>query len=371
MARRMLIGLALIMLGALVLPLAPAAAAGELPDDGVVIWNEDYTLGEDETLEGDLVIFNGDAFLEAGSRVNGNVVVWNGSAEVAGSVRGDLIASNGDIQLEHGAHVQGDVVCTWNCDIERGEGSQIDGQIIEGPVIRGIPFGQFAEPGLNIQIPPSDPDPFWLSGPEQLLRWIFRVIRRVVTVLVVAAIGGLVALIWPEATDRVGHAVFESPGPSLGIGLLTAVAGAALITALAITICLSPAAVLLALALSTAGLLGWIAVGARVGRRLLRALKAGRVAPVVSASLGTLIVTLVTVGLSTAFCLSPLGWLLTFLIGSFGLGAVVLTRFGTVRYVPTRTSSSIKGRAEPTIVEEEPSPEAPADPDPGVRAGDE
>lgn len=356
MARRGLIWLALIVLGGLVLPLAPVAAAGELPDDGVVIWNEDYTLSEDETLDGDLVIFNGDASLEAGSRVSGNVVVWNGSADVAGDVRGDLIVSSGDIQLEGEAHVAGDVVCTWNCDIERGEGTRVDGQIIEGPFIRGIPFSQFAEPGMIIQIPPSDPDPFWLSGPEQLLRWMLRVVRRVVTVLVVAAIGGLVALIWPEATDRVGHAVFESPGASLGIGVLTVFAGAALITALAITICLSPAAILLALALSAAGLLGWIGVGARVGRRLLRALKAGRVPPLLSAGLGTLIITLVTVGLSTAFCLSPLGWLLTFLIGCFGLGAVVLTRFGTMRYVPARRSTNVDEPAQPVTVEDEASP---------------
>jgi len=353
MVRKVMIWLALVVLGGLVLPLAPVTAAGELPDDGVVIWNEDYTLGEDESLNGDLVIFNGDAFLEAGSHVRGNVVVWNGSADVAGEVDGDLIASNGDILLAGDAYVVGDVVCTWNCDIDRGERTRVDGDVVKGPFIRGIPFGQFAGPGLNIEIPPSDPDPFWLSGAEQLLRWVFRVIRRVVTVLVVATIGGLVALIWPEATDRVGQTVFESPGASLGVGLLTVIAGAALITALTITICLSPAAILLALALSAAGLLGWIAVGARVGRRLLQALKHREVTPLWSASLGTLIVTLVAAGLSNAFCLSPLGWLLTFLVGAFGLGAVILTRFGTVRYVPDRSAVMAGTPVQPATVEDE------------------
>lgn len=354
MMKRVLIWLSLVVLGSLALPLAPVTAAGDLPDDGVVIWNEDYTLSEDERVDGDLVIFNGDGFLEAGSRVSGNVVIWNGSAEVAGDVRGDLIASNGDIQLVGDAHVQGDVVCTWNCDIERGEGARVDGQIIKGPVIRGIPFGQFAQPGLNIEIPPSDPDPLWFSGVEQLLRWIFRMVRRAVTVLVVAAIAGLVALIWPEATDRVGHAAFDSPGTSLGVGLLTVIAGATLVTALVITICLSPAAILVALALSAAGLLGWLAVGARIGRQFLRAVKAGKVTPLWSASLGTLIITLVAVGLSNAFCLAPLGWLVSFLIGSLGLGAVVLTRFGTVHYVPDRTPARTEAQVEPVMVEDEP-----------------
>jgi hypothetical protein len=261
------------------------------------------------------------------------VVVWNGNADVGGVVEGSVVASNGDIQLNDEAHVQGDVVCTWNCDIEQGEGTRIDGDIIEGPSLRGVPFGQLGEPGLRIEAPSFEPEDFWMSGPEQLLRWILRVVRRVVTVLVIAAIGGVVALIWPEATDQVGGTAFKSPGASLGVGFLTIVAAVVLILALAITICLSPAAALVALALSAAGLFGWIAIGARIGERLLRALNAGDIAPLWSAGLGTLIVTLITVGLSTAFCLSPLGWLLIFVIGCFGLGAVVLTRFGTTPYV--------------------------------------
>ncbi len=344
MQRRMLVWLTVIVLGALLLPVTTVTAASEQPDDGVVIWSEDYILAEDEELDGDLVVFNGDATLEPGSRVRGDVVVWNGNADVDGIVEGNLVASNGDVRLDENAHVQGDVVCTWNCDIEQDEGARVDGELIEGPSLRGIPFGQLGEPGLQIEAPSFDPEPFWLSGPEQLLRWIFRVVRRVVTVLVIAAIGGVVALIWPRETAQVGDVAFESPGASLGVGFLTIIAALALILALAITICLSPAAALVALALSAAGLFGWIAIGARVGERLLQALKAtgdkraqldhDPAAPLWSAGLGTLIITLITVGLSTAFCLSPLGWLLTFVIGCFGIGAVVLTRFGTTPYVP-------------------------------------
>jgi hypothetical protein len=187
-----------------------------------------------------------------------------------------------------------------------------------------------------------------MSGAEQLLRWIFRIVRGMLTILVIAAIGSVVALIWPEATDRVGLTAFRSPGASLGIGVLTLVAGITLVTVLAITICLSPAAVLLALALGAAALFGWVAIGARVGRRLLRALNAGEVAPLWVAGLGTLVITLITMGLSAAFCLAPLGWLLMFAIGCFGLGAVVLTRFGTTPYVPG-------GDREPS----EPSPPSP------------
>jgi hypothetical protein len=136
---------------------------------------------------------------------------------------------------------------------------------------------------------------------------------------------------------------------------------------LVITICLSPGAALVALALGAAGLLGWIAIGAQIGRRLLQALDAtgdrvNPVAPMWSAALGTLIITLITVGLSTALCLSPLGWLLMFVIGCFGLGAVVLTRFGTTPYVPSQPrkptapvspAPSVEPPTEPTVEDAE------------------
>jgi hypothetical protein len=185
-------------------------------------------------------------------------------------------------------------------------------------------------------------------------------LRTTVTTLVIAAIGGIVALIWPEATTQVERTVFESPGASLGVGLLTVIASVAMIIALAITICLSPLAALVALALGAAGLFGWIAIGARVGRRLLAALDTGDVAPLWTTALGTLLITLITLGLTAAFCLAPLGWLLIVVIGSFGLGSVVLTRFGTTPYTPDAHPKGIAPVSPPAPAEEmspEPAPE--------------
>jgi len=166
---RALVSLTLALLVGLLLPAVPALAASETPDDGVVIWNEDYTLAKDEVLDGDLVVFNGDVTLESGSRVRGNVVIWNGNAEASGLVGGNLVISNGEIQLGEDAHVEGDVVCSWNCDIQREEGARVGGDIIEGPTLQGFPFADWGEQGLRIRVPSRDAEPFWLSGPEQLL----------------------------------------------------------------------------------------------------------------------------------------------------------------------------------------------------------
>lgn len=335
MRRRTFIWLIALLLGGL-LPVTSALAASDSPDDGVVLWNEDYTLAEGEQLDGGLVVFNGDVTLAIYSRVEGDVVIWNGGADVEGTIRGDLVASNGDIHLGGNARVTGDVVCIWNCNIERGEGAQVEGSIVEGISLRGFQLGRWrglTRPSIEM----TGGSPFWLWGPRHALAWLLKVIRGMITILVIAVMGGLAALIWPEATAQVGRTVFKSPGPSLGIGLLTIVAATALIIALTITICFSPVAALIALALAAAGLFGWVAIGARVGERLLQGIdlgETGEVAPLWAAGLGTLLITLVSVGLSAALCLAPLGWLLILTLGSLGLGAVVLTRFGTTPYIP-------------------------------------
>jgi hypothetical protein len=366
--KRWLIGLIVLSVGVLLLPATPALADGDPPDDdGVVIWNEDYTLEEGKQLDGDLIVFNGDVTLEAGSRVQGSVITWNGSAKVEGAVEHDLVVSGGDIVLGDSARVAGDVVCSWNCDLEQKPGARVDGGIIEGIPLRGLQLDRVR----GVPQIPSLPK-IWASGPGRVLNWMLRAIRSLVAIMVVAAVAGLVALIWPQQTAQVGQTVVEAPLPSLGIGLLTVVAGTALIVALAITICLSPVAILAALALSAAGLFGWIAVGGVVGERLLRALNAREIAPLWAAGLGALLITLIGTGLSSAFCLAPLGWLMIFVLGSIGLGAVVLTRFGTTAYVPAASPGSGPPRLTPPPQALAPA-EAPEPPEPpeGEAGGEE
>jgi len=334
MRKQWLIWLIVLLAGELLLPATPALADGAPPgDDGIVIWNRDYTLENNGQVDGDLVVFNGDVTLEADSYVAGSVIVWNGSAAVDGTVEEDLVVSGGDIVLGASAWVKGDLVCTWNCDLEQKEGARVDGKITEGLPLPTLGLGRWRELPTP---PPGAPSPltFWAASPGRILGWMLSVIRGVTAVLVVAAVAGLVALLWPHQTAQVGQTMAGAPWHSLGIGLLTSVAATVLIVTLAVTICLSPIAALAALALGVAGLFGWTAAGALIGERLLQALHVRSSAPLWAAGLGTLLITLVGMGLSAAFCLAPLGWLMVFVLGCLGLGAVVLTRFGTQTYAP-------------------------------------
>lgn len=344
MNRRLLSKVAVVLVSVLLLtPPAQAFADGSPPGDGIVIWNKDYTLGQGETISGDLVVFNGDATLETDSRVDGSVVVWNGNIEVAGTIEGDLVVSGGDIHLQDGAVVRGQVVCSWNCELEQDQGARVDGSIVEGVPWRRFRLEQGKGPSISIPL-----FEFWAATPRTAAHWAFGIVRSLAAILVVATVAGLVALILPNQVAQVSRAITEAPLPCLGFGLLTLVAAAVGIVVLAVTICLSPLSVLVALALGMAGLFGWAGVGVWVGERLLRALNVHNPVPLLTAGAGTLLITLVGAGLSFTLCLAPLGWLLTLILGCTGLGAVVLTRFGTVEY-----NRSLTHRPHPNPLEEE------------------
>jgi len=384
MHRNKAISLLFAVLCVLMFTAVPAFALNEPPDpDGGLIWNEDFTLESGEQVDGDLVVFNGDVLLEDGSAVDGDVIVWNGNALVDGAVGGELVVSNGDIHLGDNARVDGNVICSWACDIEQEEGAQVDGSVIESTPLRELQFEWGDQYELPVPLPSVPHITFWDSGPGRALSWVFKVLRIIAGVLAVTVVGGLMALIWPEATERVGRTVARQPLPALGIGLLAAIAGGALIVGLAMTICLSPVALLATLLLGAAVLFGWISLGALVGDRLFGALKAQDVTPLWSASIGTLVLTAATGGLSAFFCLAPLGWLVSFLVSVAGLGGVALTRFGTVEYAPETQQVSrpmaptvepkevtdLWEAEEPEMLESEPAaPQTPEEPEAGEEA---
>jgi hypothetical protein len=112
--------------------------------------------------------------------------------------------------------------------------------------------------------------------------------------------------------------------------LLTAVVALALMVLFAITICLSPVALLLFAATLVAGVFGWIAVGLLVGQRVLEAFKVRGITSMIAVVVGILLISL----LGAIPCI---GTIAAIIAGCLGLGAVVLTRFGTQTYpLPTR-----------------------------------
>ena len=303
--------LALLML----IPAVPAFAEG--PNDGRVIFGGDFTLESGEELDGDLAVFGGNVVLEESSLVDGDVAVIGGRARVAGKVDGDLVVFGGSVKLEPTAVIEGDLV-TFGGQVERAEGAIVRGEIVRSP---GFEFE-----GLT-GLWRFRPGPYVPRWPDRLFQFFWGVFQAGLVTLALMALGVLIVLFWPQQTELVGQAIVAAPLPSLGVGFLTAIVAAALAALLAITICLLPMSFFVAVATLAAVLFGWTAVGLLVGQRLLAALKVQETNQLVAVLVGVLLISLLT-------AVPCLGWLFAVVVGSLGLGAVVLTRFGTMAYPP-------------------------------------
>jgi hypothetical protein len=162
---------------------------------------------------------------------------------------------------------------------------------------------------------------------------------------------------------------------SFGVGLLTLIVGITAMILLFITCCLIPVGLLLALALVLATLYGWIVVGYLLGERILRAVQQSTGAPSVttSALVGIFLITLIQQGLmalSNIPCLGFFFWLmgaaLWLFVASTGLGAVVLTRFGTQPYTGASRASTPPPSLPPTTEGEPDQVESPDETQPDL-----
>jgi cytoskeletal protein CcmA (bactofilin family) len=328
--------LALVLLSSLLVFVTPAAAPARAQEDhresGQIVFGRDVTLESGETVDGDLVVFGGSLMTRADSRIVGDAVVFGGSITIAGQVTGDVTAIGGNVDLAPTARVQGDAVALGG-RVQRDAGAQLLGQRVE--------TGRF-DPARWLSAPGGVGLPFATARAASFdaVAAFLRLFRAALTSLIVAVIGLLVVLFLPEHSRVIGGTITDATAASFGTGFLTLIVGVALIAVLVITICLAPLGLLLALPLVLATLLGWVVTGYILGQRVMPLLKREATpAPYVTALVGVLILTGVQQGLTVLGDLPCLGfffWLLGAILwlvaASVGLGAVVLSRFGSQHY---------------------------------------
>jgi len=327
--------------------------------DGKVIFGGSYTLRSGDRLYGDLVVFGGSAIVESDSRVTGNVVVIGGTADIAGRVNQDLVLIGGAAQLRSSAEVDGQLVRVGG-GLQKEEGATIHGGESGGMPIPRVP-----------PIPPVPPVPpvrRWVdNGVNTWLNFVWHVARAIGTTILLALLAVFAVALWPDPMQRVGRTIKSNVGMSWVVGVLTPLAFAVVIPAFAILSALLVIAcglgllgfmliAVASLALAVAWLMGWIALGQIVGDWLLRALGTRDATPAASAAVGTAAITFLWLGLDSLNglgwlcglgCLAAFGWVIFAVLGPIGLGAVVLTRFGTQSYNGT-TSYVPSGPIAPT-----------------------
>lgn len=278
--------------------------------NGRLVLGGTYTLAEGETLQGDLVIAGGSVTLETGSQVQGDILMMGGSLRADGLVSGEILALGGQVSLGENAIVEGSVNMLGG-RLDRAAGSQVLGEqgfTLPSPVLPGLPEN-FSLPQLNAGI-----SPLWK---------VFWILMRS---FLWAAAALLVTLFLPRATRKVGQAISQQPVVAGGLGCLITMVAPVILFLIGITIIGIPISLLAALVLVVAWFYGLIAVGLEVGTRLCGAFKQEWAMPV-SAAVGVFLLTIV---INSFDALIPcVGWIFPVLVGVVGLGAVLLTRFGT------------------------------------------
>lgn len=148
-----------------------------------------------------------------------------------------------------------------------------------------------------------------------------------------AAFGILMFLLLPEHVDRARRAAMANPIHSEGVGLLSLFVVVPVLFLFAITILLLPLSFFILLCVVIAIIFGWVALGMEVGLRLSKIL-AREWDRGISVGVGTFMLTLTVYGLRLVLDFVPcVGWIIPTLAILLGLGAVVLSRFGTREYL--------------------------------------
>ncbi len=319
--KRVLMALS-VVLALLVFGVAPALAQDG--DGGKVVVGQDYVLAAGNQLHGDLAVLGGSAVIEDGAEVIGNVAVAGGSLTVSGRITGDVSVFGGRIELRSPAVVEGDVA-TFGGELTQDEGATVNGHVVQG-------FGAANSAQPPALTTPQPPQPTSLL--RILLNYIWQVLGAIGLALALAALGLLALVMFPQQTERVAKTAVASPLVTFGVGVLTLLIVLGLSAILAVTICLAPIAILLVLVSAVAWIFAWVAMGWLVGQRLLEAIKLRNPNPLLEAILGIFLITLLWRAVPC------LGWLFWFIITSLGLGAIVLTRFGTQSYASRAAAPS-------------------------------
>jgi hypothetical protein len=223
--------------------------------------------------------------------------------------------------------------------VTRAEGSVVKGQTVSGasgPVIEFGGVGSTVVPPIEIS-----PEPVTVPDFSRLFSTAFDPVLQVGGLLLRSIALGVLALLLMlflhEPTERVANAVSRQGVMAGGMGLLTVFVAPLAVLLMIVTIILIPVAAFAVMALGVAVVFGWIGLGLEVGQRFTQMMKINWPVPV-AAGLGTFLLTLVANGIAFIPCV---GWLAPTVLGFIGLGAVVMTRFGTRMVIQPLTPSPV------------------------------
>lgn len=246
-----------------------------------------------EIVCGDLTSFWGNITIRG--EVKGDVVVIGGNVVIDGGVDGNVTLYGGNLSSSPGAHVNGDIhVCG-------GQRSKDTGLLLHGSYF-GCPTSVIDMLGNDAGIQFR----FWY-----IVTWVL--------------LGVLLTTLLPEHVMMVATTVKSKMRRSLALGLLSILLAPTIFTVLLALIIPIPLAILVAVGLFAAWALGTVSIGWIIGDWITKRILPQHDTRIVQVVIGLAILALFG-------SLPYIGWLINIGIGTLGIGAVFLSRFGTRIY---------------------------------------
>jgi hypothetical protein len=272
------------------------------------------------------VRFGGSIEVAEDEVVSDPVVAIGGNVNVLGRVEDDVVAVGGSVHLGPKAEVTGSVTAVGG-SVEQERGATVDGEVQEVGVAGPVHFG---------------PQHWWAMGHDVFSGW-FRLFGTVLRVALVILLALIIAIAAERPVARIARKAGEEPWTSGFVGLAAQVFFVPVlvvtVVVLAISIIGIPLLVLVPFALIAllfGVLMGFTGVAHRVGvwavgphRGALVATAVGAVLIAAGTFLARFLWLLPGPIAPIAIVVTILGFFLEYVAWTVGLGAMLLTRFGT------------------------------------------
>ncbi len=281
-----------------------------------------YTLPGGSTVSGDQVVMAYNIMLKTDSTVDGSATLTGQHVTMDGTITGDAVIVADRLEIGDQAHVVGDLIACVK-QIEKSDSAQIDGEFKEECTNSGsVSATQLIESG-------------WASWRGSIF---FRVSTAIVGSLLFGAFAALISTMFPRPLIRMSESVYRSPFAASGVGFLTIVVligltviyGVSLL--LVLPVVLMPLMIVIWLVAGLLGVLGWVALAVPFGVFVLHRVGMDRQPRMIAAAVGGITLGLLLRVWSVFWFTAWIGLLGTIILGSLGLGAVILTRVGTRAY---------------------------------------
>lgn len=267
-----------------------------------------YVLKNNQKIDGNIVGIGTTLIIEDGAIVMGDISLIGSNLEVDGRVAGSLNIFAGSSIIRNSAIITGNINQMFQA-VEIEPNALVTGEMNTYifPTGSGSPTGGEVVNLLG-----------WLQ-PRRIL------MVKLAQILAMTLVTLLVIYLFREPTLKVNRSIRGNLPAAWGAGLLTYFAAPIIAVVFIVTICLSPVGLIVLLALMLSITWGWVALASIVGEQIDNWFKLDwRVEP--AAILGAVILGIATALISFIPCL---GIIINLVIASFGLGGVLLSRFGT------------------------------------------